>query len=182
MAGKDTCAVQSARQFASSLDLLPARVAIVLDHQFALRRLQLLEAMVEALEALFANRHRVARHEADGARDRHVADSRLVERHMFALAPEILQQDEPRDDITVTRRRPGRDLAALLQRAADPVERFVRKLVCGGAVPPIEVRHQAAAHLEVPFAVRVDAVVQPLEQSVECEFRKFRFFSKDFLC
>ena len=72
--------------------------------------------------------------------------------------------------------------AALLQRASDAIERLVSQLVGRGTVPPIEVRDQSPAHLEIPLAVRLGTVVQPCQQSVEYVLRKFWCFSKDLFC
>ena len=167
-------------QFAATLDLLPPRIAVVVDDERALLRLQLLQAPVQAVEALLAQREVLS--QLGQARSDRRDSSRFVETHVAALAPEIFEEDEPRDDVAVARRRPGGNGAALLQRASDPIERLVSQLLGCGTVPPIEVQDQPPAHLEIPLAVRLGTVVQPCQQSVEYVLRKFWCFSKDLFC
>jgi hypothetical protein len=170
------------------LDPLPPRIAIVLDGQLALIRPQLLQATIETVETLFPNYVALVRLEiaaradarARAARSRDLDDPRLVEGDLPAIAPDVLEQDESRDHVTISSRRPGEDHTGLLQRSGDAIERLVRQLISSRAIPPIEVRDQSSTHLEISLAVRVHSVVQPLEQSCKCDLRKCWFFSKDF--
>jgi hypothetical protein len=114
---------------------------------------------------------------ADGARSQGVGFSGLVEGDMPSVASEVLQEDKSRDDIAVPGWWPGDDYAGLLERSANTIERLISQLIGSRPIAPIEVRHESPAHFEVLLAVRVDAVVQPLEQPSECELRKSWLFS-----
>jgi hypothetical protein len=59
----------------------------------------------------------------------------------------------------------------------DAIERLVRQFFGRRAIPAIEVGHQASAHFEIAFAVGVNAIVEPREESRECELRNCWFFS-----
>ena len=156
---------------------LPPRVAIVLDDQLALGRLQTLQAAVEAVEPLLAQHHGLVRLERDDASPRGVGRPRLVEADMLALPADVLKQDITRHDVAVARGRRRRDVTGLLQRAADAIQRFVGEFVGGRAITSIEILYQTASHLEVRLALRFGPVVQPFEQAAECEFRNYWLFS-----
>ena len=164
----------------AALDLLSARVAVVLDDEGALLRLQLIQAPVQAIEAPLTQQMVLMQLGQDcpliGAH------RRFIQTDVAARAPQIFEEDEPGDDVAVPRRRSDDDFTALLQRASHPVECLVSQLVGGGTVPPVEVRDQSPAHLEIPLPVRLGTVVQPSQQSVEYVLRKFWCFSKDPFC
>lgn len=172
---------QSRGQIAAAFDALPPRIAVVLNGQVALVGPQLFQAAVETVETLRLNRDALAGVDEPDVAGSDAGVARFVVGQKPAVTPEVLQQDEPRDDVAVAGRRRRGDRAALLQRAGDAIEGVVHELIRIRAIPAIEVRDQPAAHLEVPLAVGVDTVVQPLEQPPKCELRKDWFFSKGFL-
>jgi hypothetical protein len=143
-------------------------VAIVLDDELALVGLQLLQTAIEAFETPFFDRAAFVRFvELHGAPGPGAGDLRLVKRDMPLLAPDIFEVDKPRDRIAVAGWRGDRNRAVFLQNPADAIERLVRQVVCRQAIPAVEVRDESPAHLEVPFALGNNPVVQPLEQSAE---------------
>jgi hypothetical protein len=173
---------QSRGQVAAAFDALPPRVAVVLNGQVALFGPQLFQAAVEAVETLCLNRDAlVGFDEPDAAGSGDVGVARVVVGNKPAVTPEVFQEDESRDHVAVAGRRPRGDDAGLLQGAGNAIEGVVHELIRIGAIPPIEVRDQPAAHLEVTLAVGVDTIVQPLEQPPKCELRKDWSFSKGFL-
>ena len=101
----------------------------------------------------------------------------FVQRDVPAFAPDVLEEDELGDDVTVPRRRLGGDRSCLRQCPGDAIERLVRQFFGRRAIPAIEVGHQASAHFEIAFAVGVNAIVEPREESRECELRNCWFFS-----
>jgi hypothetical protein len=164
---------EALRQIAPPLDSLPARFAVVLGDQLALIRPQRPEAAFEPIEPLFANGAPVVAFD-DGS-DRRLQggpDAWLVEADVPAFAPDILEQDESRDDVAVPRRRVDGYYAGALERSTDAIERLVRQFVRGQAIPPIKIRDQPASHLEVLRPMRVDTVVEPFKQSGKCGLRK----------
>src|ERR1700675_3313789 len=77
---------QPVRHVAAAIDLLPPRVAIVLNDQLALIRLQLLQTAIEALEALLPGREAFIRlGERHPAPCRRAGAMRLVKVDMYVL-------------------------------------------------------------------------------------------------
>jgi len=103
--------------------------------------------------------------------------SRMTMWDVAPFAPNILEQDELGDDVAVARRRLGGDGSGLRERPGDAIQRFVGQFFGRRTIPPIEVGHQAPAHFEIAFTVRVDAIIEPREQARECELRNCWFFS-----
>jgi hypothetical protein len=99
----------------------------------------------------------------DGARSQDVGLSGLVEGNVPSVAPEVFQKDKSGDHVAVPGWWSSDDYAGLLERSADTIERFICQLISSRPIAPIEVRHESPAHLEILLAVRVDAIVQPLE-------------------
>jgi hypothetical protein len=101
-----------------------------------------------------------------------IVASRLVEGYVPAVAPYVFEQHKSRDDIAIAGGRASDDPPALLQSPRDAAERLVSEVFGPRAIPPIEVQNEPPANLEVRLAIRLTAIVEPLEQSTECEFRK----------
>ena len=78
---------------------------------------------------------------------RDVAVAWTIDSHGLAIAPESLEQHEPRDDVAVTRWRLRGD-DALGQSVRDAVERFICQLIRVDSVTSIEVGDEPAPHLE----------------------------------
>ena len=121
---------QPFRQVASTIDLLPQRIAVVLDDQLALCRLELLETTVEAVETLFPQRQACfPLRQPSAPFGWQVEALGGVNPNMHPFPTDVLQQDESRNYVTVARGRSDADDAALLQGARDAVERLVGELI-----------------------------------------------------
>ena len=170
-------------ELAATLDSPTSGVAKILDGEVPLIRPKLLKAAIEELEPVLACQPLCFAVEGDDvARVRSIDVRLLVESNMPAAVPAILEQHEARDHVAIAGRRTRRNRAGLFERSRDAVQRLVGKVISAGTIAPIEVLNQPPANLQIPFAVRLDAVIQPFEQTREAEFRKYRFFSKVFLC
>src|SRR5262249_35469459 len=95
---------------APTLDSLAFGVAVVLDGQVALLRLQLVQAAVEALEPLLLCRGAFVCRRHRARSERHDV-ARFIYLHIALAAADVLEQDEARHDVTVPRRRRYRDRA-----------------------------------------------------------------------
>lgn len=92
---------------------------------------------------------------------------RFVKRNVPVCSPDVLEQNEPRDHIAVTRGRTDSDASGFFEGSADPVQRFVGQYVGRGPIAPIEVGDEPGAYLQVSLALRVDAIIQPSKESRE---------------
>jgi hypothetical protein len=81
---------------------------------------------------------------------------------------QVLEQYEFRGDVAVAGRRGVRDAPLLFQSPSHTVQRFVGKIVGRTAALPLEVQHQATAHLQIGLAARVVPFIEPREQTLEC--------------
>jgi hypothetical protein len=171
---------QPRRQIAPAIDALAPRIAVVADDQVLLFRLQLAKASVEALEAPLLNERGIVsiggRWRCDGISVAHV-----VEPDVPAFSTQILEQDEPGDHVAVAQWRFCRDSAGLLQRFADPIEGVIGERIWSRSILSIEVRDEPAAYFQVPFTVRVGAVVQPCEEARECRLCERGFLLSNLL-
>ena len=121
---------QPFRQVASTIDLLPQRIAVVLDDQLALFRLELLETTVETVETLFPQRQACfPLRQPSAPFGWQVEALGGVNPNMHAFPTDVLQQDESRNYVTVACGRSDADDATLLQGARDAVERLVGELI-----------------------------------------------------
>src|SRR5882672_5840889 len=138
-------------EVSTPVDSLSLRVAIVLDDQVAVFRLEPVEALVEAIErlvgAVVGRRHDRSRVVNPGPR--------FIVRDIAAALSNVLEEHEPRDDVTVAGGGSDLDASRLFERPADSIEGLVGEHVGCGTVAPIEVRDEPAADLQVSFALRV---------------------------
>ena len=154
------------RQTAPAVDALPTRIAVIVDNQLLLLRLQLAKASIETFEPPLLNERGVIGigrcRPRDGIRMAHV-----IEADVPSLSTHVLEQNKARDDVAVPQRRFRRDSTGLFQRSADPIECFIGERVWGRAILSIEVPDEPATRFKVPFTVRIGAVVQPREEARE---------------
>jgi hypothetical protein len=81
---------------------------------------------------------------------------------------QVLEQNEFRSDVAVAGRRGVRDAPFLFEPPGHTVQRFVGKIVGRTAALPLEVQHQATAHLQIGLTARVVPFIEPREQALEC--------------
>ena len=106
----------------------------------------------------------------------------VIEADVPALSTDVLEQNEARHDVAVPKRRLRGDGARLFQRSADPIERFVGERVWRRAILSVEVRDEPATRFQVPFTVRIGAVVQPSEEARERNLCECGLLLSDLLC
>jgi len=131
---------------------LSFRVAVVLDDQVPVLRLEPVQTAGEALEGALGRficlrpvRRGIERYRPG-----------FVEWDLALTSPDVFEQDESRDDVTVASGRSDLDAPRFFQRAADAVQRFVGKSVRCRSVAAVEIRDQASTNLEIPLALRIN--------------------------
>ena len=165
-------------QPASAIDTLPARVAEILNRQLALIRPETLQAWVETRETFLTNDGHFIR--VDGSNcssTSHVMTPRFVEGHVPAIAAHVFKQDKSCNHIAIASGGTSDDPSALFERPGDSVQRLVCEIFSRRPIPAIEIQHEPPANLEIRLTMRVAAIVEPFEQSTECELRKSLRFS-----
>src|SRR5262245_15044625 len=80
---------------------------------------------------------------------------------------QVLEEHELGDDVAVADRRRVYDRALFRKAAGDTIQRFVGKLIGREAALVAEVPDEPAPHLEVSFAPRIGALVEPREEAME---------------
>ena len=142
------------RQLTTPFDFLTTALAVSTDDQLALVGPQFLETAIQTFKLLLAlggTGIQLGRPESVHVRE--VGGPGLVEVHMLPIAPNVLEQDEPRDHVAVAGRWPGHDDAATLQGPADAIQCFVCQFLGRSAITPIEIRDETSPHLQVAIAV-----------------------------